>query len=229
MTMGNRIKELRLEKKLTQESLGVILGVQQSAIRKYEYNEVDLPKSKLQLLADYFDVSVDYLLGRTDWRNSKVREEHIIKDGGKMFANNLRYARKRRGLTLEQLADRHNDAFGGRLSKSTLSKYENDKREPRITVVHNLAKILQVSVDFLLESDTCTEERKVVVELNKNVLKSKMVLHGDKSDDLAKALGISHATMSYKLNGIKDFSQTEMAVIKRRYELTADEIDQIFL
>ena len=58
----NRIKELRQKRGLTQTRLGEIIGVQQSAIRKYEYAEIDTPLSKLLALADYFNVSVDYLL-----------------------------------------------------------------------------------------------------------------------------------------------------------------------
>ena len=42
-----------------------------------------------------------------------------------VFGRNLLIARKRKGLTLEQLAELYNKKFGGGLSKGTLSKYEN--------------------------------------------------------------------------------------------------------
>lgn len=73
-TTGKRIKELRNEKKMTQENLGKLLGIEQSAVRKYEYNEVDIPKSKLERLSDIFEVSTDYLLGKTDFKTSEDRQ-----------------------------------------------------------------------------------------------------------------------------------------------------------
>jgi repressor LexA len=74
MTLGDRIRELRKNKGLTQTQLGKMIGVQCAAIKKYEYNEVNLPVSKLEKIADIFDVSTDYLLGKSDWRNEKERQ-----------------------------------------------------------------------------------------------------------------------------------------------------------
>ena len=70
-----------------------------------------------------------------------------------MFSENLKIARKRKDYTLEQLANEYNKRFGGGLSKGTLSKYENGKQEPMITVVINLAEILDVSIDFFTRED----------------------------------------------------------------------------
>lgn len=67
-----------------------------------------------------------------------------------MFGQNLKKARIEKGYTLEQLATLYNKAFGGGLSKGTLSKYENGKQEPMISVVSNLSTVLNVSVDKLL-------------------------------------------------------------------------------
>ena len=55
-----------------------------------------------------------------------------------------------KNLTLENLAEKYNERFDAGLSKGTLSKYENGKQEPMITVVNNLATILGVSTDYLL-------------------------------------------------------------------------------
>lgn len=69
-----------------------------------------------------------------------------------MFSSNLKEARKRKDYTLEQLANEYNKRFGGGMSKGTLSKYENGKQEPMMTVVINLADLLDVSVDFLVNA-----------------------------------------------------------------------------
>ncbi|WP_449240556.1 helix-turn-helix domain-containing protein [Desulfoscipio gibsoniae] len=67
---SERIKLLREEKNLRQEDLGKILGVGKTTISQYE-NGVRKPDSDmLQKIANYFCVSVDYILGRTDVRES---------------------------------------------------------------------------------------------------------------------------------------------------------------
>lgn len=67
-----------------------------------------------------------------------------------MFGKKLSAARKGKGLTLEQLADMYNEKYDGGMSKGTLSKYENEKQEPMISTVGNLAAILGVSADYLM-------------------------------------------------------------------------------
>ena len=92
-----------------------------------------------------------------------------------MFADRLKKARKAKGYTLESLANEYNAKFNGGLNKGTLSKYENGKQEPMSGVVGNLAKILDVTTDYLLGnaevpniSDSFTEENlKVAARLGK--------------------------------------------------------------
>ncbi|MDD2362367.1 MAG: helix-turn-helix domain-containing protein [Oscillospiraceae bacterium] len=74
-----------------------------------------------------------------------------------MFGENLKAARAEKGYTLEQLANHYNSAYGGGLSKGTLSKYENGKQEPMISVVANLSAVLNVSTDYLLGRDTIAQ------------------------------------------------------------------------
>lgn len=62
----NRIKELRELHKLTQTELGKILEVEKSTISKYENGSLDLNSNTIAQLCDYFEVSADYLLGRSD-------------------------------------------------------------------------------------------------------------------------------------------------------------------
>lgn len=64
--------------------------------------------------------------------------------------------------------------------------------------------------------------------MNKEMLMSVMCLNGDTQYKLAEALGISRTTLSAKINGRASFTQPEMSAMKRRYHLTADEIEHIF-
>lgn len=65
--------------------------------------------------------------------------------------------------------------------------------------------------------------------MNKKLLKSVMALYGDKDKDLADYLGISPQCFSNKINeNDTEFKQGEIKMIKRKYHLTADDIDAIF-
>lgn len=65
-TFSERLKELRKDKNLTQKSLAEKVGSARRSIQSYEL-DINKPTSDVLIaLADFFDVSVDYLLGRTD-------------------------------------------------------------------------------------------------------------------------------------------------------------------
>ncbi len=71
----NRIKELREEKGWTQEQLGKMLGVQKSAVSKYETGKIPLTADTIQKLAEIFNVTGDYIMGI-----SKIRTNESISD-----------------------------------------------------------------------------------------------------------------------------------------------------
>ena len=64
--MYRRIRDLREDKDLTQTQMGKILSCSQRVYSNYERGELDIPTGVLIRLADFHEVSVDYLLGRTD-------------------------------------------------------------------------------------------------------------------------------------------------------------------
>ncbi len=61
-----RLRELRKKHKLSQLKLAMDLGLNQNSISRYESGEREADYATLICLADYFNVSIDYLLGRTD-------------------------------------------------------------------------------------------------------------------------------------------------------------------
>ncbi len=61
-----RLKELRIEKKMTQAELALIIGVNQTGVGKYERGELEPNLDTLKKFADYFECSIDYLVGRSD-------------------------------------------------------------------------------------------------------------------------------------------------------------------
>ena len=63
--MYGRIRDLREDKDLNQTEIAKILGMSQTGYSKYETGENDIPTLILIKLADFYGVSVDYILGRT--------------------------------------------------------------------------------------------------------------------------------------------------------------------
>lgn len=84
MTIGERIKRLRIQRGVNQADLAKVLSVSPSAIGMYEQNRRGLDANSLLLLANYFDVTVDYLLGNktqkepTATMDSELEEDVVI-------------------------------------------------------------------------------------------------------------------------------------------------------
>ncbi len=66
--LGGRLRELRKEKKLKQRELAALLGVTEVHYRRVEAGKINIPTLTLCTLADYYGVTTDYLLGRSDQR-----------------------------------------------------------------------------------------------------------------------------------------------------------------
>lgn len=66
MNFGERLKQLRTAKKLTQKQLAVKTDTSERGLQNYEMGIRKPAFDVLIALADYFDVSLDYLVGRSD-------------------------------------------------------------------------------------------------------------------------------------------------------------------
>ena len=64
--MKIKLRELRKERRISQLKLAMDLGMNQNSISRYETGERQADYETLIAFADYFEVSIDYLLGRTD-------------------------------------------------------------------------------------------------------------------------------------------------------------------
>ena len=92
--MLKNLKKLRQERGLSQAALGKLIGHSQQSVANYEIGINDPDLQTLIFLADYFDTSIDYLLGRTTVRNrvtlSGSTSKTITKRQEKCIANLLR-------------------------------------------------------------------------------------------------------------------------------------------
>lgn len=69
MKFRTRLRQLRTERKLSQKELGKELHLGTSAISMYERGEREPDFEKVGMIADFFNVSIDYLLGKSDIQN----------------------------------------------------------------------------------------------------------------------------------------------------------------
>ena len=72
--LGERLRRLRESVKLSQVKMAELWGVRQSSINRYEQGQSAPSLETLVMYADYFDVSLDYLLARTDNPQGKLYE-----------------------------------------------------------------------------------------------------------------------------------------------------------
>lgn len=63
---SQRIRELRKKRGLTQKQMSELLKCTERHYQKIEYGQINIPALDLIFLADYFDVSLDYLVGRCE-------------------------------------------------------------------------------------------------------------------------------------------------------------------
>lgn len=85
--INERIRELRIEKGLTQRELAKELKLSSSTIAMYESGRRVPDHTILQQLATFFDVTIDYLLGRTNIRNEETMQniKNAIKDNPELL------------------------------------------------------------------------------------------------------------------------------------------------
>ena len=137
-----RLRALREDADMSQDDLAGALGIpSRTSISDWETGRDTIPLRKLNKYSNYFNVSIDYILGLT-----KSKEYNPINKGIdlEIMAQRLKEIRLKNGLTQEMLAKELNTTH------STLSAYENGKVLITTSFVYQIAKKHQVSVDWIL-------------------------------------------------------------------------------
>lgn len=132
--MSNRLKVLRKEKGLTQANLAKVLNTNQSQYGKYENGKTNLSIENAKILAEYFGVSIPYLLGLDD--NSCI-------DGSRNMTP-FQILVKNSKLSLKEISE----ATG--IGYSTLGNYNQGSRSPNAKNAQILAEYFGVSIPYLL-------------------------------------------------------------------------------
>jgi transcriptional regulator with XRE-family HTH domain len=91
-TIGDRIKQLRTENNLTQEEFGKIFSIVKSTVSMYESNKSTPDDELKKKIANYFNVTLDWLMGNTDVRNPADEITDAVSDDPELaeFWNELK-------------------------------------------------------------------------------------------------------------------------------------------
>ncbi len=135
--MANRIKKLRNERNISIQELATHTGIARSTLGSYETRGINPNAEKAQILADYFEVSVQYLLGLTNTKKEETQGfntvEEFEKHRQKIFDNH-KY-NPHAGAELKQ-------TFGPGKSLKKIEIIETDIKERYKEVANNLVRDL---------------------------------------------------------------------------------------
>ena len=126
---------------LTQNDIANIIGVTRTVISKWESGKVIIPLSHLNDYANYFNVSLDYLVGIT----RKMRYDDCVNNlNKKLIGKRIKEFRKKNNLSIRKLAKELNT------TPSTISAYENGKVLILTIFAYQIALKYSISMDWLI-------------------------------------------------------------------------------
>ncbi len=137
--INERILDIREDADINQTEMAEILKTSQSNYSRWENGTEFIPLKKLNLLCNYFNVSMDYVVGIT--RDSSEASKKSLST--KIIGNNLKRLRKEKGITQTDLAEFLNT------TQSTISAYESGKTILLTAFALQIVKKYKVSLDWL--------------------------------------------------------------------------------
>ena len=141
MNIGVKLRELREEKNITQEQLASILKINRVQYNQYENNYFNIPIKHIIDLANYYHISIDYLLDISINKNSNGCYNAV---NNKLAGKRLKEFRKEHKLTQQKLASILNTTH------STIGFYEKGRNLIATPFLYQICHKYHVSADYLL-------------------------------------------------------------------------------
>lgn len=141
MKYNEILKELRNNKNLTQEELAKKLEINRVQYNQYENDYNTIPIKHLITCANYFQVSIDYILGLNNamkYHNQKNEINTLI------AGNRLKEFRKKNKITQEKLAKELNT------NQSVIANYEKGRNFIATPFLYTICQKYNISADYLL-------------------------------------------------------------------------------
>ena len=200
MNIGERIRIARLEKGLTQEELGQLLGVEKSAVAKYENGRVvNLKQATLTKLSEILEIPPsELIITQPSSCIAGTNKNKSIDSSREFFSKNLRLFMAKTGKSRKEVSE----AIG--VSYFTFSDWCNGKKYPRIEKLETLAKYFGVSVSELVGEQQAESVKIEPAKISKNdVLDIVIRLHTDK--EFLKIVEKMSTLDSEKIKALKQF------------------------
>ena len=137
---NTRLLELREYNFLLQKDIAQILNIDRSTYSTWETNLKIIPLKHLNTLSNYYNISMDYILGLT---NKKIKYKKLNELDKKIIGNNIRKLRRDNDLILRDLAKVLN------ATSSTILAYETGKTLLLTAFAIEIAKKYHLSIDEL--------------------------------------------------------------------------------
>ena len=138
---GQRIKELREKENVSQRQLAEALGVTRSSINQFEQQYDIIPIKRLNQIAIFFNVSIDYLFGLTETKQYKNSRFEIDFE---LSSKRLKEWRKSKKLTQQKLGEKLN------ASSFVIIHHENQRTILNTPFLYELCTKYHISADYLL-------------------------------------------------------------------------------
>lgn len=141
-----KLKELRQKNNLTQDQLADELNTRyhlnesKATISQFEHNKRIPDLDRLINIADYFQVSLDYLCSNKS--NDNVRCTNP--------GTRIKRLIKKNGLSQKEFVEKFNEKYGYSDSEATVSQYVNNKRIPEIDKMVKIANFFNVTLDYIM-------------------------------------------------------------------------------
>lgn len=160
-----KLKELRQKNNLTQDQLADELNARyhlnesKATISQFEHNKRIPDLDRLINIADYFQVSLDYLCCNKS--NDNVRCTNP--------GTRIKRLIKKNGLSQKEFVDKFNEKYGYSDSEATISQYVNNKRTPEIDKMVKIADFFNVTLDYIMCRTDIDSDMSIYDKSKKNI------------------------------------------------------------
>lgn len=161
----SKLKSLRQANHLTQEQLANELNLRyhlnesKATISQFENNKRIPDLDRLINIADYFQVSLDYLCSNKSNENVRCTNP----------GTRIKRLIKKNGLSQKEFVDKFNKKYGYSDSEATISQYVNNKRTPEIDKMVKIADFFNVTLDYIMCRTDIDSDMSIYDKSKKNI------------------------------------------------------------